>query len=183
MSEETTATQQPEATQTQEVAITQEAVEKWLGTDEGKRFLQPKLDSYHTKGLQSWQEKNIDKIKTDAIEGLKAENQKEIDRLNQELKVNTINSKHAKNLLNEGLRPDKLDLAMKLSDTSKLSLDGENLIGSMDIIDGLKTSVGDWFGEQKITGKGKGTLPAGEQSAGQQPSDDGLAAMLKAAGV
>ena len=62
------ATQQPETTQTQEVAITQEAVEQWLGTDEGKRFLQPKLDSFFTKGLQTWQEKNIDKIKSELAE-------------------------------------------------------------------------------------------------------------------
>ena len=39
--------------------ITAEGVESFLGTPEGQRLLQPKLDQYHTKSLQSWQEKNM----------------------------------------------------------------------------------------------------------------------------
>ena len=181
MSEEVKETQQPEA-QTQEVAITQEAVEQWLGTDEGKKYLQPKLDSFFTKGLQTWQEKNIDKIKSEAIEGLKAENQKMIDELNGQLKKNTIKSTFEKDLLKAGAQPEKLDKMLKLLDTSKLSLEGEKLIGSTDLIDVAKTELAEWFGEQKNTGKGKGTLPAGEQPAGQIQTDD-IAAMMKAAGL
>ena len=34
----------------------------FLDSDEGMRILQPKLDKYHTKGLESWKEKNLNTI-------------------------------------------------------------------------------------------------------------------------
>ncbi|WRM69782.1 hypothetical protein UM752_11235 [Staphylococcus aureus] len=32
-------------------------VKGFLDTEEGKRFIQPELDRYHSKGLESWKEK------------------------------------------------------------------------------------------------------------------------------
>ena len=169
--------------QTQEVAITQEAVDAWLSTDEGKKYLQPKLDSYHTKGLQSWQEKNIDKIKSEAIEGIKAENQKQLDELNSQLQNNTIMSKYQNQLLKEGLRAEKLDLAMKLSDTSKLSLDGDNLFGSTDMIGGLKEKVGDWFGEAKRPAPTPGGTGTGGKAPGTGQTDADVTAFAESMGI
>jgi predicted metal-dependent peptidase len=48
--------------------ITPEGVTTFLDTDEGKRLLQPRLDQYHTKGLESWKEKNLSKITADAVD-------------------------------------------------------------------------------------------------------------------
>lgn len=42
--------------------VTLEGVESFLETDEGKRFLQPKLDKYFSKGLDTWKEKNLKKL-------------------------------------------------------------------------------------------------------------------------
>lgn len=35
-------------------------VSKFLGTDEGKKFLQPQLDSYFSKGLETWKTNNLE---------------------------------------------------------------------------------------------------------------------------
>lgn len=42
--------------------ITPDRVNGFLETDEGKKLLQPKLDTYHTKGLKTWQDKNLNSL-------------------------------------------------------------------------------------------------------------------------
>lgn len=42
--------------------VTQDRVESFLETDDGKKLLQPKLDSYFTKGLDSWKNNNLQKL-------------------------------------------------------------------------------------------------------------------------
>jgi len=42
--------------------VTQDRVSNFLNTEDGKRFLQPTLDAYHSKGLKSWQDNNLDKL-------------------------------------------------------------------------------------------------------------------------
>ncbi|MEO4300632.1 hypothetical protein AB2R07_11470 [Staphylococcus aureus] len=37
-------------------------VKGFLDTEEGKRFIQPELDRYHSKGLESWKEKNLEDL-------------------------------------------------------------------------------------------------------------------------
>jgi len=40
--------------------VTPDRINSFLESDDGKKLLQPKLDSYHTKGLESWKTKNLD---------------------------------------------------------------------------------------------------------------------------
>ncbi|KHF40710.1 DUF4355 domain-containing protein [Halalkalibacter okhensis] len=42
--------------------VTSEGVTAFLDTDEGKKLLQPKLDSYFTKGLETWKGNNLQKL-------------------------------------------------------------------------------------------------------------------------
>lgn len=148
--------------------VTQEGVESFLGTDAGKQFLQPKLDSYHTKGLNSYLEKNKEKfVAKDEVDQLIADNNSKIEELNGTLKNVTINSKFQKQLLKEGAKAEKVDLIMRLADTSKISLDGDNLIGSTDIIAALKEQAGEFFGESKTrigAGTGNGNPPGGNEA-------------------
>jgi hypothetical protein len=37
-------------------------VEGFLDTEEGRKLLQPRLDQYHSKGLNSWKENNLQKL-------------------------------------------------------------------------------------------------------------------------
>ena len=48
--------------------LTPEDVSEFLTTDEGKKFLQPMLDTYHTKGLESWKTNNLAKLQAEAVE-------------------------------------------------------------------------------------------------------------------
>lgn len=42
--------------------FTPEAISGYLESDEGKKLLQPKLDSYFSKGLETWKNNNLQKI-------------------------------------------------------------------------------------------------------------------------
>ncbi|MEC1725859.1 DUF4355 domain-containing protein [Schinkia azotoformans] len=42
--------------------VTSDGVTSFLESDEGKKLLQPKLDSYFTKGLDTWKNNNLQKL-------------------------------------------------------------------------------------------------------------------------
>ncbi|MDU0318202.1 capsid assembly scaffolding protein Gp46 family protein, partial [Staphylococcus epidermidis] len=63
-------------------------VKGFLDTEEGKRFIQPELDRYHTKGLESWKEKNLENLIEKEVKERnpeQSEEQKRITALEQEL--------------------------------------------------------------------------------------------------
>lgn len=74
--------------QQNEVEITSDAVQAYLETDEGKKLLQPMLDKYHTKGLESWKKNNLQKLVDEEV-GKKfpadTPEQKALKELQQEL--------------------------------------------------------------------------------------------------
>jgi hypothetical protein len=47
--------------------ITEKEVDEFLNSEEGKNYLQPKLDAYHSKGLTTWQQNNLEKVRAEAI--------------------------------------------------------------------------------------------------------------------
>jgi hypothetical protein len=69
-------------------------VKKYLDSDEGKKFHQPILDAYFTKGHKTWEDKNLEKIKAEAVAASKNETPeaKEI----RELKENLANETKAR---------------------------------------------------------------------------------------
>ena len=42
--------------------VTTDRANDFLNTEEGKKILQPKLDTYHAKGMESWKTNNLDKL-------------------------------------------------------------------------------------------------------------------------
>ena len=154
----------PESTQT--VEINAEVVEKFLGTPEGQKMLQPRFDSYFSKGLQTWQEKNIDKIKETERETIKTEMQQRIDELSTSLTANRINSELKLKLLSEGADKDDVDLLMRAVDISKVTIDNDKMIGLNDVVNNLKESRPKWFSSQlppPPPAKGRDTIPQGNQ--------------------
>lgn len=85
--------------------VTPEGVEAFLETDEGKKVLQPKLDRNFTKGLETWKEKNLQKL---IDEGVKKSNptetpeQKEIRELKEKF-ANIEKEKTRESLKNKAL--------------------------------------------------------------------------------
>lgn len=70
--------------------INQETVESFLGTEDGKKLLQPKLDKYFTKGLETWKANNLQSL-IDAEINKKfppeSEEQKQLRALQQKLEA------------------------------------------------------------------------------------------------
>ena len=67
---------------------TAQDVEGFLDSKEGKKLLQPRLDQYFTKGLNTWKEKNLDGLVDEKVKELYPEEtpeQQEIRKIKQEL--------------------------------------------------------------------------------------------------
>ncbi|HDC8267764.1 TPA: DUF4355 domain-containing protein [Staphylococcus aureus] len=87
-------------------------VKGFLDTEEGKRFIQPELDRYHSKGLESWKEKNLEDLIEQEVRKRnpeQSEEQKRISALEQELEKRDAEAKREK------LRSNALGKAQELS--------------------------------------------------------------------
>ena len=74
-------------------------VKGFLDTEEGKRFIQPELDLYHTKGLKSWKENNLENLIEKEVQKRnpeQSEEQKRITALEQELEKRDAEAKREK---------------------------------------------------------------------------------------
>lgn len=85
--------------------VTLDGVKVFLETEDGKRLLQPLLDSYHTKGLDTWKENNLENMVTSRYNELhppESEEAKQLRELKTDLdKLRSENSQ--KELLNKAL--------------------------------------------------------------------------------
>lgn len=69
-------------------AVSADKVNGFLDTDEGKRLIQPRLDSHFTKSLDTWKANNLDALVEAKVKELypeETEEQKRIRRLEKEL--------------------------------------------------------------------------------------------------
>ncbi|MED3441964.1 DUF4355 domain-containing protein [Bacillus subtilis] len=69
-------------------AVSADKVEGFLETDEGKRLIQPRLDSHFTKSLDTWKANNLDALVDAKVKELypeETEEQKRIRKLEKEL--------------------------------------------------------------------------------------------------
>ena len=67
---------------------TPEGVKGYLDTEEGKKILQPRLDAYFTKGLETWKEKTLPTLLDEEIKKKfpgETEEQKRLRKLEEEL--------------------------------------------------------------------------------------------------
>ena len=68
--------------------VSEEDVRSYLDTDDGKRFIQPMLDRYHNKSLQSWKDNNLETIIEDEVKKRnpeETEEQKRIRKLEEDI--------------------------------------------------------------------------------------------------
>ena len=76
--------------------VSQEDVRSYLDTDEGKRFIQPTLDRYHNKSLQTWKDNNLQNLVEDEVakrNPQETEEQKRIRLLEEQLENRDKESK------------------------------------------------------------------------------------------
>ncbi|WP_259425321.1 DUF4355 domain-containing protein [Bacillus velezensis] len=70
-------------------AVSADKVNGFLDTEEGKRLIQPRLDSHFTKGLETWKTNNLGALVDEKVKELypeETEEQKRIRKLEKELK-------------------------------------------------------------------------------------------------
>jgi hypothetical protein len=90
-------------------APTVEGVEGFLDTPEGRKLLQPRLDSNFTKGLNTWKEKNLDKLVEDEVKKRNPEEtpeQKELRKLREEIESER-KARNRESLVNKALKVAK----------------------------------------------------------------------------
>ncbi|EWT46490.1 hypothetical protein V270_02634 [Staphylococcus aureus M39274] len=94
-------------------------VKGFLDTEKGKRFIQPELDRYHSKGLESWKEKNLEDLIEQEVRKRnpeQSEEQKRISALEQELEKRDAEAKREKLRSNALGKAQELNLPTSLVD-------------------------------------------------------------------
>ncbi|HAR3267730.1 TPA: DUF4355 domain-containing protein [Staphylococcus aureus] len=94
-------------------------VKGFLDTEEGKRFIQPELDRYHSKGLESWKEKNLENLIEKEVQKRnpeQSEEQKRISALEKELEKRDAEAKREKLRSNALGKAQELNLPTSLVD-------------------------------------------------------------------
>ena len=94
-------------------------VKGFLDTEEGKRFIQPELDRYHSKGLESWKEKNLEDLIEQEVRKRnpeQSEEHKRISALDQELEKRDAEATRAKLRSNALGKAQELNLPTSLVD-------------------------------------------------------------------
>lgn len=99
--------------------MTADRVNAFLDTEDGKKFIQPTLDKYHSKGLQSWQEKSLPKLIDDEVKkrfpesdpkDLKlAQIEQELEAMKQEATRKDLTNKALKLATEKGLPVEMID--------------------------------------------------------------------------
>lgn len=80
---------------------TAQDVEGYLDTADGQKVLQPRLDSYFTKGLNTWKENNLNKLVDAEVKKLNpemTEEQRQINELKQQLEDQRKEAAREKNM-------------------------------------------------------------------------------------
>ncbi|MGD6831428.1 DUF4355 domain-containing protein [Sutcliffiella halmapala] len=80
--------------------VTVDGVNTFLETEEGKKFLQPTLDRYHTKSLESWKNNNLQKLIDDGVSKLNPSETPEQKRIRElEEKIEKAESERTRETL------------------------------------------------------------------------------------
>lgn len=90
-------------------AVSADKVEGFLNTSDGKRFLQPRLDSNFTKGLETWKANNLEKLVEDEVNKrnpTKTPAELEVEKLRKEIE-DERNARNRETLLNKALKVAK----------------------------------------------------------------------------
>lgn len=97
-------------------AVSPDKVKAFLDTDEGKRLIQPRLDSHFTKGLETWKQNNLETLIDEEVKKRnpeKSPEQLEIEKLKKQIEEAEAARK----------REALMNKALKLADEKQLPKD------------------------------------------------------------
>lgn len=87
-------------------AVSADKVKGFLNTDEGKRLIQPDLDRYHNKSLESWKQNNLDSLVEAELQKRnpsKTPEQIELEKLRKEIE-DERKARNRETLVNKALK-------------------------------------------------------------------------------
>ncbi|MEH7416071.1 DUF4355 domain-containing protein [Neobacillus drentensis] len=90
--------------------VTPDGVQSFLDSEDGKKLLQPRLDSYFTKGLETWKSNNLKKLVDDEVRKQNPPTnplEKQLEDLKRELLLKDLKAK-AKDVASEHKLPLKI---------------------------------------------------------------------------
>jgi len=96
--------------------VTSDRVNSFLDGEDGKKLLQPKLDTYSAKGLESWKLNNLDKLYE---ERFTKENPKADPR---DVEINKVKAQ-IEAMKTEGTKKDLTNKALKIAQEKKLPIE------------------------------------------------------------
>ncbi|MBU5214365.1 DUF4355 domain-containing protein [Heyndrickxia oleronia] len=87
---------------------TVDGVKGFLDTEEGKKLLQPRLDSNFTKGLETWKQNNLEKLVEEEVNkrSTKSPEQIEIEKLKKQIE-DAEKARNRESLVNKALKVAK----------------------------------------------------------------------------
>ena len=136
--------------------VTLDRVQAFLETDEGKRLMQPRLDSYFAKGLETWKTNNLQKLVDEKVLEMypaETEQEKRIKALEQKLaqeenaRKRQEMEKKAIRLLTENKYPVDLVDFIHASDDNELEAKFQSLKATLEgwakeVVDGKYKEAG-----------------------------------------
>lgn len=96
--------------------MTADRVNTFLETDEGKKFIQPILDKYHSKGLETWKTNNLSKLIDEEIK------KKYPDEDPKSLEIKKLQSEF-ESMKRESARKDLANKALKIATEKGLPIE------------------------------------------------------------
>jgi len=152
---------------TQEVLdFTKTNAQAYLETEDGKKFLQPKLDSFFSKGLETWKEKTLPTIIEDEIKKRNPEETPEQKRIRElEDKINNQEKANLKIKLNAQTTKELSDRGLPTGLVDYLNFETEEVMrDSINKLDEMFKPFVDKAVETRLKDTGK--TPKGKQETG-----------------
>lgn len=96
--------------------VTPDSVKEYLSTEDGKKIIQPDMDKYFNKGLESWKANNLEKLVNEEVQKRNpSADPKDIELANMKVQLETIQK--------EALRKDLANKALKVANEKNLPVD------------------------------------------------------------
>lgn len=96
--------------------VNDDRVGKYLETENGKKFIQPTLDKYHNKSLESWKKNNIENLVNEEIKKRFPEkDEKDVELANVKAELEKMRA--------EAVRKDLTNKALQIANEKKLPVD------------------------------------------------------------
>lgn len=120
-------------------AVSPDKVKGFLNTDEGKRLIQPDLDRYHNKSLESWKSNNLESIIEEEVK------KRNPEKTPEQLKIEELEKKIEK-AEKDRIRGELVNKAFKVADEKSLPKDvidffiGENEDATLENLEKFEQS-------------------------------------------